>query len=243
MADVAAAVGLSETAFLLPGDQRGGAWGLRWFTPEGTPAAEVELCGHATLAAAHRLWELGAVPPEQPLRFRTRFSGELRCERMGAAVRMDFPAQHCEPRSAPADLLKALGLEQGQVETVAFGPYDWIVVLGEVAAVRGLTPDFKALAAFECRGVAVTAHQSGGPVDLVSRFFAPRHRIEEDPVTGSLHCVLATLWAERLGRDVFTAEQASRRGGRIGLELIGDRVYLTGHAVTVAEGRWVSGAE
>ena len=234
MQDVAAEMNLSETAFLRRTADPG-RWGLRWFTP----AAEVELCGHATLAAAHALWrECGSTA--HALHFDTVHSGTLTCTRDADQIAMDFPAQRCDPREAPAGLLDTLGLDRAAVRGVHFGPYDWIVELDHADRVRDLRPDFTGLLAFECRGVAVTAAaDAGSGHDIVSRFFAPAHRIEEDPVTGSLHCVLATLWADRLGRTDLVAEQASRRGGVLHLALLGDRVRIAGRAVTTVRGTLV----
>ena len=239
MQQVAAEMNLSETAFLRPGTDPSD-WGLRWFTP----AAEVELCGHATLAAAHVLWrERGCTV--DVLHFQTVHSGTLSCRRGEAGgVVMDFPAQHAAPEEAPAGLLDALGVDPARVRGASFGPYDWIVELDGAAAVRDLTPDFNALARFNCRGVAVTARaEDDAEADIVSRFFAPRHRIAEDPVTGSLHCVLMPLWAERLGCDTLVAEQASARGGVLRLSMHGDRVHLAGDAVTVLSGNLAAASD
>ena len=190
MQAVAAEMNLSETAFLRRTSDPA-RWGLRWFTP----AAEVELCGHATLASAHALWrECGS--DSQALHFDTVHSGTLTCTRDGDRLVMDFPAQHCSPREPPAGLLETLGLEAAWVRGVSFGPYDWIVELDNADRVRELRPSFAGLLAFKCRGVAVTAAgEADSGRDVVSRFFAPVHRIEEDSVTGSLHCVLATYWS------------------------------------------------
>ena len=232
MQRVAAEMNLSETAFVRPIDA---GFELRWFTP----AAEVELCGHATLASAHLLWEDGRVPRDREIRFETRFRGALVCrrERTGGAILMDFPADPAEPVAPPAGLVERLG-----VRAVAVGRsrYDWIVELENEAEVLEARPDFPALAEFDTRGIAITARASRAGFDFVSRFFAPRLRIDEDPVTGSLHCVLAPYWAERLGRDELRAFQASPRGGALQLRLRGDRVELGGQAVTITRGELVA---
>ncbi|MEM8783421.1 MAG: PhzF family phenazine biosynthesis protein [Planctomycetota bacterium] len=260
---------LSETAFVLPPSEAPGrpasdeasdaAFGLRWFTPR----AEVELCGHATLASAHVLFT-ETRHAAGTVRFQTGLAGVLTCTQSSthadaepytgeaSAIAMDFPAQRCRPTATPPGLLEALGLDAPQVASggVHFGPYDFLVELDTPDRVAELEPDFAALGQLECRGVAVTAavpedhpraesHQPGGfhGARIVSRFFAPRLRIAEDPVTGSLHCVLATYWAHRLGTPGFTAYQASARGGLVRVTLRDERVTLSGSAVTVLRGR------
>jgi PhzF family phenazine biosynthesis protein len=248
---VAAEMNLSETAFLLPsGGDDGARFGLRWFTP----ATEVELCGHATLASAHSLWESGRVPAGAAIRFDTA-SGELTCELeesapvpagaggAGPSIWMDFPAQPAtelagEERGVLVDgLSRALGAPPVRI---ARSRFDLLVELGSEATVRGLRPDMVGLAAVDARGVIVTAAgEEGGEGedhDFVSRFFAPRVGVPEDPVTGSAHCCLAPWWAERLGRARLTGYQASRRGGVVRTELRGNRVRLGGAAVTVFTG-------
>lgn len=224
---VAAEFNLSETAFARPrGD---GAYGLRWFTPK----VEVALCGHATLACtrALRLWDL--LEPGAEARFDTH-SGELRCRETDGAIHMDFPAYHAGPATAPAGLLEALGLPHAVVR--ADGD-QFLLEARSAAELRALKPDFAALADVACRGVCVTAAaDAADEADFVSRYFAPRMGINEDPVTGSAHCRLAPLWAARLGKDRLRALQCSARGGRLELELRGDRVILGGRAVVVAEG-------
>lgn len=232
MQRVAAEMNLSETAFVRPVDA---GFELRWFTP----AAEVELCGHATLASAHLLWETDRVPSDSEIRFETKFRGSLVCRRESGegTIFMDFPADPAEPVAPPLGLVERLG-----VRAVAVGRsrYDWIVELENEAEVLEARPDFPALAEFDTRGIAITARASRAGFDFVSRFFAPRLRIDEDPVTGSLHCVLAPYWAERLGRDDLQAFQASSRGGALRLRVQGDRVELGGQAVTVARGELVA---
>lgn len=225
MQAVAAEMNLSETAFVR---KRGVTWELRWFTP----AAEVELCGHATLAAAHLLWELGKVDPAEAMAFSTRFSGVLTCRRgEDGIIGMDFPADvPNEEDTAEAGLLDALGVT---AVNVARGKYDWIIEVGDEAQVRQVEPDFALLRQFDTRGIIVTARSNADDIDIVSRFFAPRLRVEEDPVTGSAHCVLGPYWAVRLGTQVIEAYQASKRGGRLRVTVQGKRVELAGRAVTV----------
>jgi len=220
----AAEMNLSETAFLHP--RPAGAYDLRWFTP----AVEVDLCGHATLASAHVLWETGALPAEAVARFHTR-SGVLSAVRRDGWIEMDFPAMPAEPVSAPPDLLEALGTD---AVPVSRNQLDYLVELASEAEVRALQPDLAKLARVPVRGVIVTARSA--EYDFVSRFFAPACGIAEDPVTGSAHCCLGPYWAARLGRTRLTAFQASRRGGVVRVALAGGRVLLAGQAVTVFRG-------
>ena len=209
---------LSETAFFVPS---GSGFALRWFTP----AIEVDLCGHATLATAHVLFNvLGDA--RQTLVFTTR-SGELRVEKAGRRLRMDFPASTPVTCEIPAALVDGLGRRP----TALFAAEDYLAVFESEAIVRGITPNHAALSKLDLRGVIVTA--PGDTADFVSRFFAPRAGVPEDPVTGSAHCELAPYWAARLGKTQLNARQISKRGGDIACELRGDRVLLTGSAVTV----------
>lgn len=227
---------LSETAFLEP---RGESWGLRWFTP----SVEVALCGHATLASAHALWEEGLLAGTEAARFDTK-SGRLTCERAGdgsGRIAMDFPAKLAAPAEAPAELLAALGIPASGPAAPRFvgrNAFDFFVELETEAAVRALAPDHTRLRALPVRGVIVTARADGGAgvYDFVSRFFAPGSGVDEDPVTGSAHCALAPYWSERLGRADLIGYQASPRGGTVWTRLAGDRVILSGHAVTVLRG-------
>lgn len=225
MRDVAAEMNLSETAFLHRVDD---GWSLRWFTP----AVEVDLCGHATLAAAHVLWQDGLLAPDAEARFHTR-SGLLTAVRDGGWIRMDFPAKPEQPAPAPEGLEQALGVRPVYMGRSLF---DWVVEVESEASVRAITPDMGLLAKVDARGVIVTARAEGGGYDFVSRFFAPRVGVPEDPVTGSAHCALAPFWAARLGRDELTGFQASRRGGTVQVRVAGDRVMLGGQAVTVMRG-------
>lgn len=225
---VAGEMNLSETAFLLPGATEG-EWGLRWFTP----TVEIDLCGHATLASAHVLWSEGVVAAGTPLRFATR-SGELVARPAEGAIELDFPALPATEAEPPPALLGSLAVEA--VRT-AWNGVDWLVEVATAAEVVALAPDMALLATVPCRGVAVTAvADEGDEADFVSRFFGPATGVDEDPVTGSAHCTLGPWWAPRLGRDELVGHQVSARGGRVGVLLGGDRVRLSGRAVTVLRG-------
>jgi PhzF family phenazine biosynthesis protein len=222
MQAVANEMNLSETAFL---HGEGDRLRLRWFTP----TVEVALCGHATLAAAHVLWERGLLSAEATARFVTR-SGELTARREGEAIVLDFPADPPAPAEPPPALLRALGV---RAVAVARTRFDYLVEVATEAEVRAMTPDFTALRAVETRGVVVTSAAATPEVDFVSRFFAPAAGIDEDPVTGSAHCALGPYWAPRVGRQDLRAAQLSPRGGRLGVRMRGERVELVGRAVTV----------
>ena len=226
MQRVAREMNLSETAFLVRRDD--GTFDLRWFTP----AVEVDLCGHATLASAHVLWEQHHLAPDAPAVFRTR-SGRLSAVLRGAGIEMDFPAEPDEPAAVPDGLADALGAEPTYVGRNRF---DYLVEVDAETAVRRLTPDFRRLGEIDARGVIVTARAESDGFDFVSRFFAPRTGIDEDPVTGSAHCCLGPYWRRRLDRDTFTAWQASERGGLVRVVVRADRVMLSGQAVTVLRG-------
>jgi PhzF family phenazine biosynthesis protein len=229
MQSVAAEMNLSETAFLHAEED---GWRLRWFTPE----VEVDLCGHATLATAHVLWEDGHLPAGETARFHTR-SGLLTARRAGEWIELDFPAKPILDAPAPDGLAAALGVEPVYVGRSHF---DVLVEVASEAEVRGLKPDLGRVAAVEARGVIVTARAEGGAgYAFVSRFFAPRAGVAEDPVTGSAHCVLAPYWAAKLGRNELVGFQASRRGGTVRVRAAGDRVLLGGRAVTVLRGELV----
>jgi PhzF family phenazine biosynthesis protein len=216
---------LSETAFLHPQD---GGYRLRWFTP----AVEVALCGHATLASAHVLWETKTLAPGDEARFHTQ-SGLLTCRRDGEWIWMDFPAKPEQPSGPIAGLAEALGVTPVHVGR---SHYDVLVEVASEDEVRRVEPDIRALRGVQARGVIVTARGSGDGCDFISRFFAPNAGVDEDPVTGSAHCVLAPYWAKRLGRSELTGYQASRRGGTVRVRAAGDRVLLGGRAVTVLRG-------
>ncbi len=227
---------LSETAFLLP---EGDAWRIRWLTP----AVEVDLCGHATLASAHVVLTR-LTPGAAEVRFLSK-SGPLLVARAGDALAMDFPAR--PPAPGPVDARVADALGAAVVEQHAFRE-DVVVVLESAEAVGKLVPDYAAVRALGCRTVCATARAAApagvddtgdggeGGVDFVSRFFAPAEGVDEDPVTGSAHCVLGPLWGAKLGKRALRGRQLSARGGDVGVELRGDRVTLLGHAVLVVEG-------
>jgi PhzF family phenazine biosynthesis protein len=225
MQALAGEMNLSETAFLLP---EGDGHRLRWFTPK----AEVDLCGHATLASAHVLWETGKLAANQPARFQTR-SGRLTVTQAAEAMEMDFPAVRVERCPDPPDLAGALGVTPG---FVGRNKMDFLVEVADEAVLRGLSPDFARLAALPVRGVIVTSASATSGVDFVSRFFAPRVGVPEDPVTGSAHCALGPYWAAKLGRSDLAGYQASARGGHVRVGVRGDRVLLGGRAVTVVRG-------
>jgi PhzF family phenazine biosynthesis protein len=225
MQNVAREMNLSETAFLV---RDADAFQLRWFTP----AVEVALCGHATLASAHALWEEGHLKRDQQARFQTR-SGLLTADKRGDWIEMDFPVKAEEPADPPAGLIEALGASSNYVGRNAF---DYIVEVDSESVLRSLKPDYGLLCKIPVRGVIVTARSESNGYDFVSRFFAPAAGVNEDPVTGSAHCCLAPYWAKRLGKTNLTAYQASPRGGELRIQLNGDRVLLSGQAVTVLRG-------
>ena len=225
MQQVAGEMNLSETAFLhLQAD----GFHLRWFTP----TVEVDLCGHATLASAHALWDAGRLRPEQQARFYTR-SGLLTAEHRGDWIEMDFPATPAEPIAAPAGLVQALGVEPVFAGKTRF---DYLIEVASEGIVRNLRPDFRALAAAGVRGVIVTSQSASPDFDFVSRFFAPGSGINEDPATGSSHCCLGPFWKDRLDKAEFLAYQTSARGGVLRVRVAGARVILGGKAVTVLRG-------
>ncbi|MBZ5637748.1 MAG: PhzF family phenazine biosynthesis protein [Acidobacteriia bacterium] len=222
MRDVAREMNLSETAFLV---QRGGDFDLRWFTP----TVEVDLCGHATLASAHVLWEEGRLPSDAAARFHTR-SGLLTAEKRGTLIEMDFPAEPATESEESPDLEHALGVRP---TFVGRNRLDLLVEVESEETVRLVSPDFTWLRAITTRGVIVTSRSSSPDRDFVSRFFAPAAGIDEDPVTGSSHCCLGPYWGAKLGRPRLVGYQASARGGTVNVRLNGDRVILGGTAVTV----------
>ncbi len=223
MQALAMEMNLSETAFLRPCDK---GYELRWFTP----ATEVNLCGHATLASAHVLRTERQIDDSE-LRFFTR-SGTLVARFSNAGIELDFPADPVKPLTHDTDLAAILGQP---VVASAQGREDWLVELANERAVKECRPDLIRLAALPTRGLIVTASGSGD-VDFVSRFFAPAVGIDEDPVTGSAHCTLADYWHARLGQRIMQARQLSARGGRLQVRLDRGRVYLTGKATTLFKG-------
>ena len=228
MQAVAAEMNLSETAFL---HREEGGFRLRWFTP----TLEVDLCGHATLASAHVLWEDGHLPRGERARFFSK-SGPLTADARDGFIELDFPASATRPAQAPADLVQGLGVA---LDFVGVTPFDYLVEVASEEIVRALRPDMSALARVDTRGIIVTARANTAKYDFVSRFFGPRAGVPEDPVTGSAHCALGPYWKSRLGKDVFFAHQASLRGGDVRVEVSGDRVKLGGQAITVLRGELV----
>jgi len=226
MQNVGREMNLSETAFLY---RAGDGFNLRWFTP----AAEVELCGHATLASAHVLFTEGYLAAGDAARFHTK-SGLLTAERTGEWLELDFPALPVKAAEAPPGLVEALGLEPQYVGSSRF---DYLVEAGSEGIVRALKPDIARLRATEVRGTIVTARAAGAEFDFVSRFFAPGVGIDEDPVTGSAHCVLGPYWGAKLGKEEMVAYQASARGGVVKVRLACERVKLGGQALTVLRGK------
>jgi PhzF family phenazine biosynthesis protein len=228
MRDVAREMNLSETAFLV---KTNGDFNLRWFTP----AVEVALCGHATVASAHVLWQDGHLAAGAQARFHTQ-SGLLTADRRGEWIELDFPAKNASPAEAPPELLPALGIKKATF--VGKNAWDYLVEMESEQELRSLSPDHSTLRKLPVRGIIVTA-KSSGEYDFISRFFAPGSGIDEDPVTGSAHTALGPYWAERLGKSEFTAFQASARGGVVRVRLQGDRTILGGQAVTVMTGELV----
>jgi predicted PhzF superfamily epimerase YddE/YHI9 len=238
MKKVAREINLSETAFLLPQedkakDQAVGTeqvwFNLRWFTP----MTEVDLCGHATLASAHILWETGRLLPGQQARFHTR-SGMLTADQRGDWIEMNFPSKPEQPATIPIDFPVILG---ARPKYVGRNQFDYLVEVDNEAVLRGLDPDFVRLAKLPVRGVIVTClPEDPEQFDFISRFFAPAVGVNEDPVTGSAHACLGWFWGKRLGKTEMTAYQASERGGVVKVRLAGDRVFLSGQAVTVIRG-------
>jgi PhzF family phenazine biosynthesis protein len=223
--NVAMEMNHSETAYFIPA---GDAFHLRWFTPR----VEVDLCGHATLAAAKVISHLNLGGGQSPIRFTCK-SGDLAAHIRDDGIALDFPLKPAQPSAPPAGLLEALG---ATATYVGGNGFDYLVELESEPALRRLAPDMRQLLAVECRGVIVTARSADPSFDFVSRFFAPAVGIDEDPVTGSAHCCLADHWQRRLGKSKLIAYQASQRGGVIHVEVLGNRVLLEGHAIIVARG-------
>jgi PhzF family phenazine biosynthesis protein len=225
MQDVAREMNLSETAFLC---EQADGYNLRWFTP----TVEVDLCGHATLASAHVLWEQGVLPTSKPARFHTK-SGLLSAQRQENWIELNFPTKPEGPVEALPGLQEALGVP---LVYVGMSQFDCLVEVESETVVRELAPNLAKLADIPVRGVIVTSRASTPDYDFVSRFFGPRVGVPEDPVTGSAHCVLGPFWSKRLQREELTGYQASARGGVVRVRLSGERVYLGGQAVTVFQG-------
>jgi len=224
MRHVAREMNLSETAFLLP---NGDGFQLRWLTP----SIEVDLCGHATIASAHVLWQDSHLPAGQQARFHTR-SGLLLADRRGEWIELDFPIKIATEAEPPAELLPALGVE---ALAVAKNVFDYLVEVESEEILRGMSPDHSLLRKLPVRGVIVTARSSTAGFDFISRFFAPGSGIDEDPATGSSHTALGPYWGRKLGKSEMTGYQASARGGVVRVRLNGERIILGGQAVTVME--------
>ncbi len=232
MQAVADEMNCAETAFIWP---EGAAWRLRWFTP----AVEVDLCGHATLSAAHIAWSEGLAPKDKPISFLTR-SGALVATPGPEGVALDFPAKPAKASAMPEGLLAALALAPAQVNDVGRSVFDVLIEVADETTLRAIEPNILALKTVQARGVIVTAAADARrDYDFVSRFFAPLVGVDEDHVTGSAHCTLAPHWHQRLKRDTLIGYQASRRGGYVRLRHAGERVFLTGKAVTVIRGELV----
>jgi PhzF family phenazine biosynthesis protein len=224
MRNVAREMNLAETAFLLPQED---GYDLRWLTP----SVEVDLCGHATVASAHVLWQDGHLPAGQQARFHTR-SGLLLADRRGEWIELDFPVKIATVSEPPAELLPALGV---QALAVAKNVFDYLIEVESEEILRGISPDHSMLRKIPVRGVIVTARSSTPGFDFISRFFAPGSGIDEDPVTGSAHTALGPYWGGKLGKSEMTGYQASARGGVVRVRLNGDRIILGGQAVTMMQ--------
>jgi PhzF family phenazine biosynthesis protein len=228
---VARDMNLSETAYLV---KQPNHFDLRWFTP----SVEVDLCGHATLASAHILWQQGQTASEE-IRFSTK-SGILKATRHGDDIELDLPLKPEEPAQAPPGLLEALG---ASAKYVGKNQFDYLVEVESESHLRQLAPDFKRLTTLSVRGIIVTSRSADPRFDFMSRFFAPGSGIDEDPVTGSAHCCLGDFWRKRLNKSEFTAFQASPRGGIVKVRVVKDRAFLGGKAVTVAKGELLVGED
>ncbi len=228
MQNVAQEMNLSETAFLV---RQGNGFSLRWFTP----TIEVDLCGHATLASAHVLWETGQLTTGTKARFHTR-SGLLTAEQQGKWIELNFPAKLEQEADEPAHLLQALGVP---AQYIGKNEFDYLVEVDSEEVVRQMRPNFSLLASVPTRGVIVTSRASTEGYDFVSRFFCPQVGVNEDPVTGSAHSCLAPYWSKKLSKDAMMGYQASARGGIVRVRLDGERVLIGGQAVTVMSGELV----
>jgi PhzF family phenazine biosynthesis protein len=228
MQNVAKEMNLSETAFLIRQED---GYTLRWFTP----AVEVELCGHATLASAHVLWEMEYLKLEEKARFHT-LSGILTAKLTDGWIDMNFPVEPETASSAPPDLENALKVH---FEYVGKNRFDYLVEVDSENAVRKMMPDFSLLSTIAMRGVIVTSRSHSKDYDFVSRFFAPRVGVNEDPVTGSAHCCLGPYWGTRLGKNEMVGYQASSRGGIVKVRPEGNRVFIGGQAVTILHGELI----
>jgi PhzF family phenazine biosynthesis protein len=237
MQHVASEMNLSETAFVHRPSGAETVFGLRWFTPK----VEVDLCGHATLAAAHVLWEEGLLAQETPALFDTR-SGRLTAVRHDDWIELDFPAEPINRPIVDSAELEAISRALGHAPLISAGAnrFDLLVELADENTVRGLAPDIRLVGEFPVRGIIVTGRSASPGYDFVSRFFAPQVGVDEDPVCGSAHCCLGPFWASKLGKAELTGHQVSCRGGVVKVRIAGPRVALIGQAVTVLQGSLLS---
>ncbi|MFW6129355.1 MAG: PhzF family phenazine biosynthesis protein [Candidatus Aminicenantaceae bacterium] len=230
MQNVAKEMNLSETAFLL---KQKHSFHLRWFTP----TVEVELCGHATLASAHILWETELLTPQEEARFDT-LSGLLTACRKGEKIELNFPANPEKKVQDPPEFGEILGVTP---KYIGKNKYDYLVEVQSESEVKNAKPDFPKLKQLGVRGIMITSQSSSSEYDFVSRFFAPGAGVDEDPVTGSAHCCLGPYWSQKLGKKDFVAYQASNRGGILFIHLEDGRVFIGGRAVTVMRGELLPG--
>lgn len=228
MQSVAREMNLSETAFVHPIET---GYHLRWFTPE----VEVDLCGHATLATAHILWQTGAVPTAERIRFNTR-SGWLTAEKKGEQIDLDFPSAPVVEADISEEIIQAAGVVP---DFAGISGDKWFFEVMDEKTVRALTPDFEALRQRKGRALVVTAPSDTPGIDFVSRYFAPWIGINEDPVTGSAHCMLGPYWSRKLRKNNLVGYQASARGGLVRVRVSADRTYVGGSAVTVFAGKLI----
>ncbi|PHS03152.1 MAG: oxidoreductase [Blastopirellula sp.] len=225
MQQVAAEMNLAETAFVYPVEDR---FHLQWFTP----VVEVDLCGHATLAAAHILWQQNLVPAGTPITFESR-SGLLLAEQIDDRIRLNFPIDAAKEFAAVSGLLESLGITP---IFVGRNRDDFLIEVATADELHSIKPDFRALGKVRARGVIVTCVSDDPKYDFLSRFFGPASGIDEDPVTGSAHCTLGEYWSNKLNKTKLSAYQASARGGEVQVEIEEDRALISGQAVTVFEG-------
>jgi PhzF family phenazine biosynthesis protein len=226
MLNIASEMNLSETAFV---KKINGGFSLRWFTPK----TEVELCGHATLASAHILWQEGILKPDETAVFHTVYKGKLTAKKSGDEIELNFPVNTPFPSEQNKELEKALGIKPVSLSTT---DHHYLFELNSEDELKNVTPDFDLLGKLEKYGTIITCRSEKNNLDFISRFFAPKKGINEDPVTGSAHCVLTPYWSSKLDKKTMKAYQASERGGDLTVTLEGDRVLIAGKAVTVLNG-------
>jgi PhzF family phenazine biosynthesis protein len=227
MKNIAFEMNLAETAFVR---KKGDIYGLRWFTPE----SEVDLCGHATLATSHILWQTGLHDKSETISYDTR-SGILKANRVNDKIVLDFPADPEHAVDIPDALVKTLG---ARPVYLGMAKWSYVAEMDSEDTVRKVVPDFILMKTLEAWGVIITARSKSPEFDFISRFFAPGKGVQEDPVTGSAHCALGPYWMKKLGKNEMRAFQASERGGVLDVKVDGDRIKLSGNAVTVIEGKF-----